>query len=167
MEVKVAKNAGFCMGVRRAMDVVLNAARERQPNEIIHTYGPLIHNNQVLELLETRGIRCLERLSDLESGPIAIRAHGVPSEERKALKAKGFRIINATCPRVARVQGIIKKHASKGYGVVIVGDENHAEVIGLKGFANGRAHVLNKPEQVEQLPEIEKLLIVAQTTHCP
>jgi 4-hydroxy-3-methylbut-2-enyl diphosphate reductase len=164
VKVKVAKNAGFCMGVRRAMDLVLNAARDRQPDEIIHTYGPLIHNNQVLEILESRGIRRLKNLEEVEEGRVAIRAHGIPPQERKAIKERGFTIINATCPRVGRVQGIIKKHALRGYDVVIVGDDNHAEVIGLKGFANGRARVLNKPEEVEQLPKMDKLLVVAQTT---
>ena len=165
VKVKVAKNAGFCMGVRRAMDLVLNAARDRQPDEIIHTYGPLIHNNQVLEILERRGIRCSKDLAEAEEGGrIAIRAHGIPPQERKAIKEKGFKIINATCPRVGKVQGIIKRHSLRGYDVVIVGDDNHAEVIGLKGFANGRAHVLNTPEEVEQLPPMDKLLVVAQTT---
>ena len=162
VKVKVAKNAGFCMGVRRAMDLVLNAARDRQPDEIIHTYGPLIHNNQVLEILERRGIRCSKDLSEAEEGGrIAIRAHGIPPQERKAIKEKGFKIINATCPRVGKVQGIIKKHSLRGYDVVIVGDDNHAEVIGLKGFANGRAHVLNSLEEVDQLPPMDKLLVVA------
>ena len=165
MKVKVAKNAGFCMGVRRAMDLVLNAARDRQPDEIIHTYGPLIHNNQVLEILERRGIRCSKDLTEAEEGGrIAIRAHGIPPQERKAIKEKGFKIINATCPRVGKVQGIIKRHSLRGYDVVIVGDDNHAEVIGLKGFANGRAHVLNTPEEVDRLPPMDKLLVVAQTT---
>ena len=164
VKVKVAKNAGFCMGVRRALDLVLNAARDLQPDEIIHTYGPLIHNNQVLEILEKRGIRCLQDLDGAEQGRIAIRAHGIPPQERKAMRQKGFKIINATCPRVAKVQGIIKKHALRGYGVVIIGDDNHAEVIGLKGFANGRAHILNAVEEVEQLPSMDKVLVVAQTT---
>ncbi len=164
MKVKVAKNAGFCMGVRRALDLVLNAARDLQPDEIIHTYGPLIHNNQVLEILEKRGIRCLQEVEEAEQGRIAIRAHGIPPQERKAIRQKGFKIINATCPRVAKVQGIIKKHALRGYDVVIVGDDNHAEVIGLKGFANGRAHVLNTPEEVDELPSMDKVLVVAQTT---
>ena len=164
MKVKVAKNAGFCMGVRRATELVLNAARDREPDEIIHTYGPLIHNNQVLEILEKRGIRRLSNLEEAEQGRIAIRAHGIPPQERKAIKEQGFNIINATCPRVGRVQGIIKQHSLRGYDVVIVGDDNHAEVIGLKGFANGRASVLNKPEEVDLLPEMEKVLVVAQTT---
>ena len=153
------------MGVRRAMDLVLNAARDRQPDEIIHTYGPLIHNNQVLEILERRGVRCSKDLTEAEEGGrIAIRAHGIPPQERKAIKEKGFKIINATCPRVGKVQGIIKKHSLRGYDIVIVGDDNHAEVIGLKGFANGRAHVLNTPEEVDRLPPTDKLLVVAQTT---
>jgi 4-hydroxy-3-methylbut-2-enyl diphosphate reductase len=165
VKVKVAKNAGFCMGVRRALDLVLNAARDLQPDEIIHTYGPLIHNNQVLEILERRGIRCSDDLPEAEEGGrIAIRAHGIPPQERKAIREKGYKIINATCPRVGKVQGIIKKHALRGYNIVIVGDDNHAEVIGLKGFANGRAHVLNTPEEVDKLPSMDKVLVVAQTT---
>ncbi|MFP3870360.1 MAG: 4-hydroxy-3-methylbut-2-enyl diphosphate reductase [Syntrophobacteria bacterium] len=164
MKVKVAKTAGFCMGVRRAMELVLNAARQRQPEELIYTCGPLIHNNQVLEMLEGQGVRCLETLDEAKRGRIAIRAHGIPPQERQELKARGFTIINATCPRVARVQALIKKHVLQGYEVLIVGDDNHAEVIGLKGFASGRARVLSRPEEVDQLPEMNKLLVVAQTT---
>lgn len=164
MKVRVAKTAGFCMGVRRAMDLVLAAARERQPEEVIHTYGPLIHNTQVLRMLEERGVLCLKRLEDTEGGRLIIRAHGIPPQELKAIKSKGFEVINATCPKVARVQGIIKKHALGGYHVVIVGDKSHAEVIGLQGFANGRAMVLSTIEEVDRLPKMDKVLIVAQTT---
>lgn len=164
MKVKVAKTAGFCMGVRRAMDCVLAEARQRQPDEVIHTYGPLIHNNQVLEMLEARGVRCLDSLDKAKSGRVIIRAHGIPPQERRAIKNSGLKIINATCPKVARVQGVVKKYALQGYHVVIVGDENHAEVVGLKGFASGRALVLNRPEEVEFLPEMDKILVVAQTT---
>jgi (E)-4-hydroxy-3-methyl-but-2-enyl pyrophosphate reductase len=164
MRVKVAKTAGFCMGVRRAMDLALAAARERQPEEVIHTYGPLIHNNQVLRMLEERGVSCLKRLDEREGGRLLIRAHGIPPHELKAIKSRGFKVINATCPKVARVQGIIKKHAMDGYHVVIVGDESHAEVVGLQGFANGRARVLSTPAEVDRLPEMDKVLVVAQTT---
>jgi 4-hydroxy-3-methylbut-2-enyl diphosphate reductase len=164
MKVKVAKTAGFCMGVRRAMDLALSAARERHPEEIIHTYGPLIHNSQVLRMLEERGVFCLKRLHEREGGRLLIRAHGIPPQELKAIKARGFEVINATCPKVARVQGIITKHALDGYHVVIVGDESHAEVVGLQGFANGRARVLSTPEEVDRLPEMDKVLVVAQTT---
>jgi 4-hydroxy-3-methylbut-2-enyl diphosphate reductase len=165
MKVKVARTAGFCMGVRRAMDLALAAARERHPEEIIHTYGPLIHNNQVLRMLEERGVFCLKRLEQREEGGrLLIRAHGIPPQELRAIKSRGFEVINATCPKVARVQGIIKKHALDGYHVVIVGDESHAEVVGLQGFANGRACVLSTPGEVDRLPDMDKVLVVAQTT---
>jgi 4-hydroxy-3-methylbut-2-enyl diphosphate reductase len=146
------------------MDLALAAARERQPEEVIHTYGPLIHNNQVLRMLEERGVICLKRLDDTQGGRLLIRAHGIPPHELKAIKSKGFEVINATCPKVARVQGIIKKHAMDGYHVVIVGDESHAEVVGLQGFAEGRARVLSTPAEVDRLPEMDKVLVVAQTT---
>jgi 4-hydroxy-3-methylbut-2-enyl diphosphate reductase len=164
VKVKVAKTAGFCMGVRRAMDLALAAAREREPDEIIHTYGPLIHNTQVLRMLEERGVLCLKRMEEAEGGRLIIRAHGIPPQEMKAVKSRGFEVTNATCPKVARVQGIIKKHALQGYHVVIVGDESHAEVVGLQGFANGRARVLSTIEEVDSLPEMDKVLVVAQTT---
>lgn len=164
VKVKVAKTAGFCMGVRRAMDLALAAARERQPDEIIHTYGPLIHNTQVLRMLEERGVLCLKRVEEAEGGRLIIRAHGISPQELREIKSRGFEVTNATCPNVARVQGIIKKHALEGYHVVIVGDESHAEVIGLQGFANGRARVLSTVEEVDRLPEMDKVLVVAQTT---
>jgi len=165
VKVKVARTAGFCMGVRKALEAVLAATTEASATkETVYTYGPLIHNNQVLEVLEARGVRCLEELDGTDSGRIAIRAHGIPPQERRIIKEKGLKILDATCPRVAKVQGIIKKHALRGYEVVIVGDDNHAEVLGLKGFSNNRAHVVSKMEDVQTLPPMERVLVVAQTT---
>ena len=144
MKITVAKTAGFCMGVRRAVDMVLDAANTTTGP--IYTYGPLIHNPQVLEMLKEKRIRQLDHIPDKGEGTVLIRAHGVPPEDQTALTDAGFRIINATCPRVIKVQSIIRKHAEKGYGVIIVGDKNHPEVIGLLGYAGekgqiGRAHV--------------------------
>ncbi len=162
MKVKQAKTAGFCMGVRRALEKVLGQAY-KEPGPIF-TYGPLIHNEQVMKLLESKGVRVAKDISTLKEGTLIIRAHGIPPQERKLLKNSGLKIIDATCPRVARVQALIRYHTHKGYLAVIVGEPDHPEVIGLKGHGNGRAFVISTSEEVSLLPEGEKILVVAQTT---
>jgi 4-hydroxy-3-methylbut-2-enyl diphosphate reductase len=169
--VKLAKNAGFCMGVRRAVDMALEAAIKRDGP--IHTYGPLIHNPQVLEILEGKGIKAI---ADWDEGiglsypgekaaiTVIIRAHGVSPKERQKIKDSGVRILNATCPHVVRVQGIIQRYAKDGYATVIVGEKDHAEVIGLLGYANGKGYVVNSLEELKSLPPLEKVCLVAQTT---
>lgn len=150
------------MGVRRAMEIVLAAANKDEGP--LFTYGPLIHNKQVLELLESRGIKAIEDVTGIEKGVLLIRAHGIPPQQRKALRSFPLKIIDATCPWVAHVQAIIRYHTKKGYTPVIVGDKDHAEVIGLMGYAEGNAHVINSPKDVLNLPETDRLFVVAQTT---
>ncbi len=165
MKVKVAKTAGFCMGVRRALELVL--ARSLRDSGPIYTYGPLIHNNQVVELLESKGIKTINNLDEfdeLHSGTIVIRAHGIPPDEKEEITKKGLNILDATCPKVARVQGIIKYYTGKGYSAIIVGDRGHAEVKGLVGYSKGPVYVIQKVEDVERLPHMEKVIVVAQTT---
>jgi (E)-4-hydroxy-3-methyl-but-2-enyl pyrophosphate reductase len=162
LKVKLAKTAGFCMGVRRALEMVLSEANKSEGP--IYTYGPLIHNDQVMDLLKTRCITPLKEVQDVKEGTLVIRAHGIPPSERKLLKASGLKLIDATCPRVARVQALIRYHTGKGYLAVIVGEKDHPEVVGLKGHGNGKAFVVGGPEEVGVLPEAEKVVVVAQTT---
>ena len=162
MKVKLARSAGFCMGVRRAMEMVLAEANRNEG--VLYTYGPLIHNSQVIDLLKTKNVEAVSSIEGLKNGTVLIRAHGIPPEERRMLKESGMKIIDATCPRVAKVQAIIRRHAKKGYIPVIVGDEDHAEVIGLVGYGEGKAIVVNSFEELSHFPESEKLCIVAQTT---
>jgi len=162
LKVKLAKTAAFCMGVRRALEMVLTEANKGQGQ--ISTFGPLIHNKQVMELLEAKGVEAIEDLDDFKEGTLVIRAHGIPPEQRKRLRESSLRLIDATCPRVARVQSIIRYHAKKGYTPIIVGDKAHPEVIGLVGYGDGRAHVINRVEDVPRIPHAEKVFIVAQTT---
>jgi len=162
MKIIIAKTAGFCMGVRRAVDMVLEAPGN-QP-EPITTYGPLIHNPQVLDLLKEKGINSLDAIPAEGTGTTLIRAHGVPPEAQMGLEDAGFRVINATCPRVIRVQAIIRKHTEKGYASIIIGDSDHPEVIGLKGYASSQGHVVNNLAELAALPPFEKAIIVAQTT---
>ena len=129
MRIKLAKTAGFCMGVRRAVEIVLDVANSQ--DEPIYTFGPLIHNPQVLEILEEKGVSIVEDPSVSGPGCVVIRAHGVPPQTKGALADGGLTVIDATCPRVVKVQTIIAKYAKQGYGVIIVGDRDHPEVSGL------------------------------------
>ncbi len=164
MRVKVAKTAGFCMGVRRAMDILLDAANEKTGDGSVYTDGPLIHNPQVLEYLEKRGIQVVKGQTDLSKSTVVIRAHGITPTRRKEIENTGARVCDATCPHVMRVQSIIKKYAAQGYSTVIVGDKGHAEVIGLLGYAEGKGHVIQELEEIEHLPPMDNVCIVAQTT---
>ena len=162
MKVVLARTAGFCIGVKRALEMVLKAINENQTK--IYTYGPLIHNPQVLELLRERGITVLRPGEKVPEGLVVIRAHGIPPQDRLALESEGVRIIDATCPRVAKVQAIIRRWATKGCATLIVGDADHPEVAGLMGHTEGRGYVIATSQDVAALPELEDLIVVAQTT---
>ena len=150
------------MGVRRAVEMVLDAP-ERHPGPIC-TFGPLIHNPQVLDLLASKRIDALREIPEQGRGTVLIRAHGVPPETKKRLKGCGFNVIDATCPRVIRVQSIIRKHARQDYAVIIVGDKDHPEVVGLLGYAGRHGHVIAGIDELERLPAYERAIVVAQTT---
>jgi len=142
--------------------MVLKAINENQPT--IYTYGPLIHNPQVLELLRERGITILEPGEEIPAGLVVIRAHGIPPQERRLLEQAGGRIIDATCPRVAKVQAIIRRWAAKGCATLIVGDADHPEVRGLMGYTEARGYVVSTSRDVAALPDLNELIVVAQTT---
>jgi len=162
VKVVLASTAGFCIGVKRALEMVLKAINEEQTK--IYTYGPLIHNPQVLELLQERGISILKPGDHVPPGLVVIRAHGIPPQERQQLEQGGGRIIDATCPRVAKVQAIIRRWAAKGYSTLIVGDADHPEVRGLMGYTAGRGYVISNSQDVADLPDLHELIVVAQTT---
>jgi 4-hydroxy-3-methylbut-2-enyl diphosphate reductase len=167
MSVILAETAGFCMGVKRAVDLVLDIAQSKGKNNI-YTYGPLIHNPQTVELLRNRGIIPINSLDEIpaaeQGATLVIRAHGISPGERKKIREKGVRIVDATCPKVAHVQAIIKKHARKDDTILIIGDEKHPEVMGLMGYAYGKGMILNSPDDVANLPDLERVCVVAQTT---
>jgi (E)-4-hydroxy-3-methyl-but-2-enyl pyrophosphate reductase len=162
VKVKLARTAGFCSGVRRAMEITLSEANKGDGK--LFTYGPLIHNQQVLDLLRSKGVNVIEGIDVHEGGRIIIRAHGIAPKERQKIRASSFKIIDATCPRVGKVQAIIRKYHNKGYTPVIFGDARHPEVIGLVGYSDGHGIVIDSIEDVGRLPEMEKLVLVSQTT---
>ena len=151
------------MGVRRAVDMALDVAQCRS-NGRIYTYGPLIHNPQTVELLRRRGIIPADNINEIEEGTIIIRAHGISPIEREKIKEKKIKIIDATCPKVARVQAIIKKHVLGGYSILIVGDRGHPEVDGLLGYSGGKGIIIGNRGDVDALSEMDKVCVVAQTT---
>ena len=166
MEIKLAKTAGFCMGVRRAVDIVLDIA-QHETSRRIYTYGPLIHNPQTIELLKNRGVMPIENIEEIKergNSILIIRAHGIAPAERKKIKESGVKIIDATCPKVGYVQSIIKKHAALDYTVVIVGDKEHPEVDGLLGYTGGNGIILSTLEDVDRLSSANNICVVAQTT---
>lgn len=154
------------MGVRRAVDIVLEMA-QHETGRRIYTYGPLIHSPQTIELLKSRGItpvKSIEEISDCKNSVLVIRAHGISPQERKKIKASGIKIVDATCPKVGYVQAIIKKHAALNYTVIIVGDKEHPEVNGLLGCTDGRGITVATIDEVKKLPHLDKVCVVAQTT---
>jgi (E)-4-hydroxy-3-methyl-but-2-enyl pyrophosphate reductase len=162
MKITIAKTAGFCMGVRRAVEMALDESnRTADP---IYSYGPLIHNPQVLNILDEKGITVINAIPEKGSGTAIIRAHGIPPTERDALIKAGFKVIDATCPKVIKVQSIISKHAKQGFAVIIIGDRTHPEVRGLMGYAGSNGFVAETMAELEALPKFERAIIVAQTT---
>jgi 4-hydroxy-3-methylbut-2-enyl diphosphate reductase len=168
MKVIVAKTAGFCWGVKRAMDAVLEASSHGGSR--VQTLGPLIHNPQALDLIEKRGVAVAESPDRVGDGTVVIRAHGIPIQDLRGLKARAARgeikIINATCPEVAKVHSRIKKWSPKGYFTVILGSHGHAESVAHRSFAESGSVIVNSQAEADALtPEqLTKVLVVAQTT---
>lgn len=154
------------MGVRRAVRMVLEAAEDPRTSLPILTPGPLIHNRQVLEVLQKRGVLQLGEEGDASEpgGTAVVRAHGLSRERQEELLEKVGELLDATCPHVRRVQEIVAEHARRGYLCVVVGDAGHAEVEGVLSYADGRGCVVAGPQEVDALPEADKVVVVAQTT---
>ena len=169
MKVVVAKTAGFCWGVRRAMDAVLEASARSDGHEI-QTLGPLIHNPQALALIGKRGVAIAESPDEVRNGTVVIRAHGIPIQDLRGLKerqARGeLKIVNATCPEVAKVHSKIKKWSPKGYFTVILGSHGHAESVAHQSFAEHGSIIVANMDEARALTDqqLQKALLVAQTT---
>ncbi len=163
MKILVAENAGFCWGVQRALDLVGGAVTDPTP---IASMGPLIHNPQVVEDLQRRGVRQVEGLDDLAPGErVVVRAHGITPQVREELRRRELDVVDGTCPHVGRSQGLVRRYLQRGYEIVILGDAAHAEVIGLVGYAEGRGHVVAGVEDVARLPaDLDRVAVLAQST---
>ena len=167
MEVIVAKTAGFCFGVERAVNQVYDQIKNE--NGPIYTLGPIIHNEEVVRDLEEKGVKVLNSENEvltLTEGTVIIRSHGVGKHIYDMLKAQGVQIVDATCPFVKKIHRIVQEQNLQGRRVIIIGDETHPEVEGIKGWGDARTMVVKNEEQMEKLPSFtgEKLCIVSQTT---
>ncbi|UKL13802.1 4-hydroxy-3-methylbut-2-enyl diphosphate reductase [Dissulfurimicrobium hydrothermale] len=163
MKVYLARIAGFCLGVKRAVDMALFTSRESKGQ--VYTFGPLIHNPSVLALLEARGVKVLRDVPASGEGVVIIRAHGAPPDQKEALVRAGFNVVDATCPRVVKVQMLARYYAKKGFKCLLIGDKGHPEVAGIMGYAGEGGMLISSEDDINALPaEIGRYVILAQTT---
>ena len=168
MDVKLAKTAGFCFGVKRAVDTVYEQV-EAQADKTIYTYGPIIHNEEVIKDMQKRGVHVLrteEELDAVTEGVVIIRSHGVPKRIYDKLESKGLFCVDATCPFVKKIHNIVKKESELGKQIVIIGNGEHPEVAGIRGWAVTPVTILqNAAEAMEFEAESDaKICVVSQTT---
>ena len=168
MNVNIAKSAGFCFGVKRAVNLVYDEiSSEDKP---IYTYGPIIHNDEVVKDLEQKGvtvIKNLDKLSSLEKGIIIIRSHGISREEYNKIEESGFEIKDATCPFVKKIHKLVEKHSTEGRYIIIIGNADHPEVQGIRGWVQGNdVCVVGNQDDIDNLDITleKKVCIVSQTT---
>jgi 4-hydroxy-3-methylbut-2-enyl diphosphate reductase len=166
MEIVLAESLGFCMGVKRAVDMAYRAI-EKADGQPVATLGPLIHNTQEIERLEKDGIKIVDENSLPETGTVIIRAHGVTPQALQSLKSRGLKIMDGTCPYVHYSQRKALELYEAGYAVVIAGDRNHPEIRGILGLINDDAYVVKTVDDVRQLPALERAGVIAQTTISP
>ena len=167
MKVIKAKTAGFCFGVKRAVDTVYEQADTC--GGPIYTYGPIIHNEEVVKDLESRGvsvIRSEEELEGITEGTVIIRSHGVEKRICDKLLGKGLRIVDATCPFVKKIHNIVEKESAEGKYILIIGNPDHPEVIGIRGWAGSNVSVIQNADDIEKVDfsKNKKICVVSQTT---
>lgn len=162
-----AKTAGFCFGVKRAIDTVYEQINTCEGP--IYTYGPIIHNEEVVKDFESRGVAVLrteKELEDITGGTVIIRSHGVEKRICDMLREKGVRIVDATCPFVKKIHNIVQKESAKGKYILIIGDPEHPEVRGIRGWAGENAAVVQCAEDIEKTDfrKNAEICVVSQTT---
>ena len=165
-QVTLAKSAGFCFGVKRAVNKVYEEAKKGR----VYTYGPIIHNEEVVKDLENKGVKVinsLEEFQDIPEGTVVIRSHGVAKEVYDFLKKQDLKIVDATCPFVLKIHRIVEEHAKAGEHIVIIGNDKHPEVEGIKGWCGPKNRtVIQNREEAENfaIDGKQKVCIVSQTT---
>jgi (E)-4-hydroxy-3-methyl-but-2-enyl pyrophosphate reductase len=168
MEIILAKSAGFCFGVQRAVDMAYEQAGHRE----VYTFGPIIHNEEVIEDLKSKGVNIIEDLDELEGKSdctVVIRSHGVEKKVYDDLNSRGIHVVDATCPFVKKIHNIVKNDSEAGRVIIIVGDPNHQEVKGIVGWCSGEVHVVDSEEGIISLIDVlsdesREISVVSQTT---
>ena len=166
MKVELAKSAGFCFGVEKAVNTVYEEAKKN--DEIVYTLGPIIHNEEVVKDMKRRGVEAvnIEDLNSLPKGTVIIRSHGVSKDVYNFVKHSGHRVVDATCPFVKKIHAIVSVQSGKKKTVVIIGNPKHPEVIGIRGWGDENTYAVENIEQFINLnlKKDEEIVIVAQTT---
>ena len=167
MEVIVAKTAGFCFGVKRAVEQVYEQIEKAE--RPVYTFGPIIHNEQVVEDLAQKGVRVIDTEEELEAvrdAIVIIRSHGVGKHIYDLLEQNGVTVVDATCPFVKKIHRIVQEQQAAGRRVIIVGNPDHPEVQGIRGWGDEGTLVVENADQIENMPVStkDKLCVVAQTT---
>ena len=168
-KIELAKTAGFCFGVKRAVDTVYEQLKLHE-GEKIYTYGPIIHNEEVIKDMMRRGVHVLkseEELEGIEEGIVIIRSHGVPKSVCEKLDRKGIVCVDATCPFVKKIHRIVEEESAKGAHIIIIGNSAHPEVEGIRGWAGDKVTVIQNAEEAHAFDAGEKnsrVCVVSQTT---
>lgn len=167
MEILLAKTAGFCFGVKKAVEKVYEQIDLSE--KPIFTFGPIIHNEEVVKDLESKGVKVvnnIDELKKLKDATLIIRSHGVSKEIYDTAKQNGLNVVDATCPFVKRIHDVVYEESSKGKKIIIIGNKDHPEVEGIVGWVNEKAYVIDSEQDVNKLDfkNNEKVCIVSQTT---
>ncbi len=165
MRVEVAKTAGFCWGVRRTVEKTFATLDDIAGSVPLVTLGPVIHNPQVIDKLQSRGVEIADRVAEIQEGTtVVVRTHGATKGEMDLAKQRGLKVVDGTCPYVKVPQAMAQRMSRDGYHVIIVGDAKHAEIKGVASYAEGPVTVIAPGEPLPELPGVKKVGIVCQTT---
>src|SRR5512132_702995 len=164
MEVLLARENGFCFGVKKAVELTEAAA---ETGKTVHNLGQVVHNPKISERLQARGVKVIKDPADAQEGIVVIRAHGVPPEVRAQIEERGLECIDATCSLVLRAQRFTKQLADEGYRVILLGTPDHPEVIGLKAFAGDHYVIVESEDEWKKLPKMKRAGVVSQSTQPP
>ena len=166
MEVRIAENAGFCFGVKRAMKMAWDELENKNGNDV-YSLGPLIHNKQAVDRYKEKGLVEIDSLDEIPNdSKLIIRSHGVAEKIYTESKSKSMDIIDTTCPFVKKIHDIVKEFSDKGYKIIIVGNATHPEVVGINGWCNNEAIIINREEEIDNISfnSANKYCVVSQTT---
>lgn len=161
MEIRLAKNSGFCFGVKRAIKIAHDEAHQRK--EKLVTIGPIIHNPQVVKRLEDIGVYSIDNIDEIENTPAIIRSHGIAKETKELLLNKEIEVIDATCPYVQKLQSMGEKLSQEGYFIVVLGNKEHPEVLALISYLSGKYLVVESPDEIVNL-KARRVALISQTT---
>lgn len=161
MKITVAKEAGFCFGVKRALDMTMSASEKGTK---LQTFGELIHNSQVVEKLNEKGVFAIDQLNDFNGDALIVRSHGIGKHFYDEVARLNIPIIDGTCPYVKKIHNIVNEYSEKGYSIIIVGDALHPEVIGIAGWSSTQVYTADTASQALDIPNLQKACVVSQTT---